>query len=310
MDEFNHVMNYFPSNVELSYEKKIHKKVYNSDYYLAIPFGVKCFAWFKTFYNKNNIYVMELNTIRKSISNIKKFNACFSNELCIKDGTLLYGTIINNSGIKMFCIEDIFYAYGKNLNNLNNKNKLNIIKNILDNHIIQKKFSSNDLIFGLPLMTNKKNDLSNIIYKSPYRIWSIKHKNYNNNNVFYEKTHSFNIFANFLVDADIQPDIYNLYVLKNHKQTFYKKSIISNYKNSVKMNSIFRNIKENNNLDFLEESDDEEEFENINLDKFLLNKRKIMKCKYNSKFKLWEPIEITNGKITNLDDIIKIEKNL
>ena len=35
-----------------------------------------------------------------------------------------------------------------------------------------------------------------------------------------------------------------------------------------------------------------------------------MKCKYNSKFKLWEPIEITNGKITNLDDIIKIEKNL
>ena len=35
------------------------------------------------------------------------------------------------------------------------------------------------------------------------------------------------------------------------------------------MNSLFRNIKENGNLDLLEESDDEEEFENIALDKFV-----------------------------------------
>ena len=36
------------------------------------------------------------------------------------------------------------------------------------------------------------------------------------------------------------------------------------------MNTLFRNIKENQNLDALEESDDEEEFENISLDKFVL----------------------------------------
>ena len=35
------------------------------------------------------------------------------------------------------------------------------------------------------------------------------------------------------------------------------------------MNSLFRNIKENRNLDLLEESDDEEEFENTSLDKFV-----------------------------------------
>ena len=34
------------------------------------------------------------------------------------------------------------------------------------------------------------------------------------------------------------------------------------------MNSIFRNIKENQNLD-LEESDSEDEFENIDVDKFV-----------------------------------------
>ena len=35
------------------------------------------------------------------------------------------------------------------------------------------------------------------------------------------------------------------------------------------MNSLFRTIKENDNLDLLEESDDDEEFENIQIDKFV-----------------------------------------
>ena len=35
------------------------------------------------------------------------------------------------------------------------------------------------------------------------------------------------------------------------------------------MNKLFRNIKENNNLDLLEESDSEDEFENIQLDKYV-----------------------------------------
>ena len=42
------------------------------------------------------------------------------------------------------------------------------------------------------------------------------------------------------------------------------------------MNTLFRDIKENRNLD-VEESDDEEEFENISLDKFVnLDKKYIV----------------------------------
>jgi hypothetical protein len=61
------------------------------------------------------------------------------------------------------------------------------------------------------------------------------------------------------------------------------------------MNNLFRNIKENNDLDALEESDDEEEFENSNVDKFVyLNKEYKMVCNYNKKFKKWVPIKITS----------------
>ena len=60
------------------------------------------------------------------------------------------------------------------------------------------------------------------------------------------------------------------------------------------MNKLFRIIKENNDLDALEESDDEEEFENSNIDKFVnLEKSYKMVCIFNNKFKKWVPIKIT-----------------
>ena len=63
------------------------------------------------------------------------------------------------------------------------------------------------------------------------------------------------------------------------------------------MNKLFRNIKENDNLDNLEESDDEEEFENEKEDKFVyLDKSFKMKCKYNHKFKRWVPISLANDR--------------
>ena len=59
------------------------------------------------------------------------------------------------------------------------------------------------------------------------------------------------------------------------------------------MNKLFRNIKENNNLDALEESDDDEEFENNNIDKFVyLDKKYDMQCKYHYKYKKWIPVNI------------------
>ena len=68
---------------------------------------------------------------------------------------------------------------------------------------------------------------------------------------------------------------------------------IPNYKTSVMMNKLFRNIKENANLDALEESDDEAEFENDSPDKFVhLNRSYNMTCVYNVKFRKWTPLRV------------------
>ncbi len=99
----------------------------------------------------------------------------------------------------------------------------------------------------------------------------------------------------FYVKPDIQNDIYYLYKINTVNFTLISDEIahIPDYKTSVLMNKLFRNIKENINLDSLEESDDEEEFENIQIDKFVdLNKTFKMRCIFNHKFRKWVPVNV------------------
>jgi hypothetical protein len=70
------------------------------------------------------------------------------------------------------------------------------------------------------------------------------------------------------------------------------------------MNKLFRNIKENDNLDAIEESDNEEEFEDSREDKYVYLDRSFkMVCEYNNKFKRWVPISLAGEK----DRIVKFK---
>lgn len=126
----------------------------------------------------------------------------------------------------------------------------------------------------------------------------IEKPNFNNS----YNSYSNNKYKVFIVSADIQNDIYHLMdpdtcTCVNDVTSISNKLIASipDYKTSVLMNALFRNIKENRSLDALEESDDEDEFENTNIDKFVdLTKKIKMKCVFNYKFKKWTPIECVN----------------
>ena len=102
----------------------------------------------------------------------------------------------------------------------------------------------------------------------------------------------------FQVTADIQFDIYHLFAYgKNKMPIYYDLAYIPNYKSSIMMNGLFRNIRENNNLDFIEESDDEEDFQNMAIDKYVdINKTLLMEFTFNSKFKRWVPIKVVDSR--------------
>lgn len=102
----------------------------------------------------------------------------------------------------------------------------------------------------------------------------------------------------FNVCADIQYDVYHLYACgKNNELVYYNVAGIPTLKTSVFMNGLFRKIRENANIDFIEESDDEEDNETSAStcaeDKYVdLNKNIIMECVFHYKFKKWIPTRV------------------
>ena len=77
------------------------------------------------------------------------------------------------------------------------------------------------------------------------------------------------------------------------------------------MNNLFRNIRENANIDNIEESDDEDDFEDMREDKFVdLDKRLIIECVFHSKFRKWVPVNVLPntpeniGRIPTIDEFI------
>lgn len=93
--------------------------------------------------------------------------------------------------------------------------------------------------------------------------------------------------AVFKVMADLAFDVYHLYDSDNRH---VGAACITNYKMSVMMNRLFRRIKENHSLDAIEESDDEDDFEDVRPDKFVdLNKELFMLCEYHPTFDKWMP---------------------
>jgi len=98
----------------------------------------------------------------------------------------------------------------------------------------------------------------------------------------------------FRVMADLQFDIYHLFAYgKDNQPIYYNIAYIPNYKTSVMMNGLFRNIRENKNLDYIEESDDEDDFQNMNIDKYVhMEKVLLMECVFNNKFKRWTPMRV------------------
>jgi hypothetical protein len=117
----------------------------------------------------------------------------------------------------------------------------------------------------------------------------------------------------FNVKPDIQNDIYHLYCDDISGEKYYDVAYIPDYNKSVLLNKLFRKIKENDNLDALEESDDEDEFEDDREDKFVyLDRSYKMYCIYNNKFKKWVPNKVAdvNSKLINRKELNEIYINV
>ena len=271
--------------IELCNETIIYKKVY-SNYVLLTPVGTPCLLWI----NLSGSFLIQYN----NKNNIEKKNISYNSSL--SSNTIFYGIHFLFENISFFAIEDILYYKGKNITYQSFSQKLYIINNILVKEIQQQPTrNKNDIILGLPIMTSHDKLNIKIIDQLPYKIKYIQFRNLQKNNGNHRFQLPLQKFINlhnpiiekiFIVQPDVQNDIYHLYI----DDKYIDVAFIPDYKTSVFMNDLFRKIKENKNLDLLEESDNEDEEQIVYLDR-----KYKMNCKYNKKFNKWIPISLIDN---------------
>lgn len=277
-------------------------------------------------YNQNNFFTIEDIHYYKSkhIYNVSWFDKL---ELI---NNIMTNEIKQVSYNKYFIVFGLPIMYGnfedfyKNINNIEYKLKYIQFRNYNGSNV-----SYNLLLKDLDSfynIHNKSFNLKHIQSEKERKIennMEVKENNYKEikskeNKIIEQKNNFKNTIKReivFQIRPDIQNDIYYLYCRKDNDELInYDIALIPDYTTSVMMNKLFRNIKENTNLDLLEESDDEEEFENGNIDRFVsLDKKINMVCNYNYKFKKWVPIKVVdsqiNCKIIDQNDLLKYEKN-
>ena len=289
----------FP-DIKLSYGAVLHKKVH-CDMYQIVPKGKKCILWY-TYDDKENVCYMLSIGKSGSINNISKIITSFSNELCYGDGTIISGVCFSVDNTTCFTVFDIHYYKGQHISRSKYSHKYDFITNLLANEINNDLFLKEQVIVASPVLVPTFNDTIEHARLLPYNIYGIGCIQLSSNicKGVIQYTDNCDPVAYFKVKAQISCDIYSLHVADENKP--HGVGAITDYKTSVMMNSLFRNIKENRNLDLLEESDDEEEFENISEYKYVdLKKSYIMKCVFVPRFRKWKPVEIVKMRPSNFN---------
>ena len=282
----------------------------NNNLYILKLYASKAYLWF-TYYKNKFICIMSLihNKINSDTSKYYYYNVKFDDSL-LYNNVLLYGYYICKNNVNYFIIENVlnYNNYNHYINSIdytdNYNIKLNLYSIILNNFI-----TLNNYKIMLPYMCYDIDKLFKQLNLVDYNIYSImvyKNLKYLGNYIL-KSNESSKISATFRVKAHLPPDLYMLYISDNNKIIEYEYAFINSYKTSVFMNSLFRKIKENKNLDLLEESDSD--FEDISITKYVnLIKTYNIECIYNSRFKKWVPLKLSKNNIIEKNKINFVKK--
>lgn len=306
--------------LELSYEPKLHKKVYSPLYYI-IPRGPKALVWY-TYWRDQHICLLILLNERGNYSDIKVFPSCFSDALAL--GTIIYGTHFLNQQRAYFTCEQLYYYKGLPIREKKKTylEQLPVLLEMFQKEVEQVAYTTTSLVVGLPVMTENYEEALALMEDLPYKGYGIgscaptppfvENKRTHEgkpphpllrtqNNAPFKSPHNASAPGGLggfppggrplVVRSGLAADTYMLY--NPNDNTLVGTAMVPTYKSSVFLNGLFRNIKENVNLDLLEESDDEDEFENAQLDKFVnLDKTILMECVFLKRFQKWQPMKV------------------
>ena len=322
---------------ELSYEIFKHntteiKQTIAQEWSFHIPVGHKWFVWFSFRGKKHGLFWMELNRNR-IIQRVFFQEATPPSSL---DETAFYGTIFYGTQIihakpeslvqtrteslfsqtpGHFVLEDVFYFKGNFVHCLPEINKWALLPQFLQQHsqyglclpVINGNFGS------VPYPTHHI-QIRHLTKTCPFTNWPVpKSQNHTqtSKNTLLEneivilkpafknwRKEQYQMDTVFSVQADPADDIYRLYTFGPNRQLlFYDFCMIQDYETSKKMNSLFRHVRENQNLDWIEESDDDDSINDDDTTKPTITEQpRLMVCRFHPKFRKWTPLHLAPPK--------------
>ncbi len=274
----------------------------------------------------NRCVLIELNVANR-MGKRYPIKTCFHSSLAYGGGTVVMGTLSRIANLKTVAVHDVYSYKGAPYNNVNYMDKLRLFDSMFRHEIKQLSYSPEQVVIGIPMMAPgdiTHDELLTYLRSVPYPVAVAQYRyiNRKDNSVVnvsmsnmmitpVEKTTEkdntspvkyidYRAIRNgrirvpdavFSVTPDLQNDVYRL----GTSAGYHGFAAIQSYDTSKFMNKLFRNIKENGNLDLLEESDDEDDFENIAEDKYVhMDKTFRLLCRYLHKIDKWEPYKIAD----------------
>ena len=249
---------------------------------LLIPKGPKYFAWF-TYYEKNPICLflpVENNKIHKLLHCF----VSFKEDLCKENGTILYGTLLDNK----FIAENVYYKNVKIHASYNEK--LNIIKDILLEINISNYQKS--ISFHFPMICKQRFILE--ASNMPYQVYGILQL-FSVPRIFILNQRTKTFLAKKREETE---DVYELYAYDEKGiLQFTNTALINDFKTSFFMKkNMFKNKHNYKNVE-MSDSEDEEYLGDI-----------IVTCIFIPEFKRWKPFSTKNKCIDTIKEIKMTEK--
>lgn len=320
--------------------KQISKKDY--DICFAIPYGKKAFLW-HTFREEQKVaFLIEINR-ENQIGEVVKLGFFSDKNADFELGTIISGIIYEEETQekthKIFVMDDIHMYRGHAISRKTFREKSGYLYDFLQHQSyeirivlpifwnteqenLQEKIdnvpynmrhfqyrSSSQILPHLCMTALKKPGfgLASTIIAKPTISPSTTAKIYKMNWRFDFSKPVYRRTAYFYVKADTMFDVYFLGAMLDKTIVYCQNALVQNYKTSVLLNNFFRNIRENHNIDAIEESDDENDFEDVRENKYVdLEKEIVMECAFHYKFKKWMPFRVAMPSSSNKERVISI----
>jgi len=283
-------LNRFPS-FEPPYEHTTHKDVRgNNRLFVALPFGKRCYAWFTHYKEQNVCFIVGLSPGRLQPTSVHPVITSFNSRLAL--GTVIYGTVVHRNDTSCFVMDDLLYDTGRDTTKIPYMQKLERFGELCSTQLGHDIHHSKQMVFVLPEMALDIVSMNRRLGTLQYPHHCILSVN------LYGRTKRVKVIIKtvhksvFLVKPRVKSDTYELHVQDNAKVCFHSIACVDTYKLSVVMNDTFRTVRENHYLDAIEESDDEDDFQDVSPDKHVhLDREFKILCKWNQRIKRWIPVE-------------------